>query len=322
MIGGRQIEELLNMAEAIGAVERAFKLKAEGKTKMPPKIYLDLLEFGGDFRAMPAYIDGAAGVKWVCAYPENPRRNLRTVVATIILSDPDTGYPLAIMDGTHITNLRTGAAGGVAVKYLSRKDSTIIGIIGAGVQARTQLMAIKEVLPRIKLVKAFDVRFSAAAEYSREMGQQLNLDVRVVPTIEEATDADIIVAVTPAREPIIMRQHVRPGTHLNAIGADAKGKQELDPEILKNARIVADDIEQASHSGEINVPVSAGIIKVEDIHATLGEVVAGMKPGRSNDREITVFDSTGLAIEDIICARLIYEKVKNKAGFTTMELSA
>jgi len=144
------IQELLNMDETLEAVERAFKLQAQGKTIMPPKLYLDLPEHGGDFRAMPTYIDGSAGIKWVSCYPQNSRRNLPLAIATIVLCDPDTGCPLAVMDGTYITSMRTGAAGGVAVKFLARRDSSSIGMIGAGVQARTQLLAINEVLTRIE----------------------------------------------------------------------------------------------------------------------------------------------------------------------------
>lgn len=237
-----------------------------------------------------------------------------TVIATIILSNPNTGCPLAIMDGTHITNIRTGAAGGVAVKYLSGKGSSVIGMIGAGKQAETQLLAISEVLPKIKEVKVFDQRRDVGARYAEEMGTKLNINIRPVENIEAATEADIIVTTTPSRKPIIKNQYIKPGTHINAIGADAKGKQELEADLLKNANIVVDDVEQASHSGEINVPLSKGLIKVDEIYGTLGEVIANIKKGREKDEELTVFDSTGLATHDIICAKLVYEKAKER-GF-------
>ncbi len=312
ILAKREIQELFSIGEALKAVEYAFELGAKGEVIAPPKLYLNLPQYQGDFRAMPAYIDGMAGVKWVCTYPNNLRRNLPSVMATIILCDPKTGYPLAIMDGTYITSLRTGAAGGVAVKYLAKRDSSIIGMIGAGVQARTQLLAISEVLPRIEEVKVFDLRKDTSLKYAEEMGIELNMNIRPVGSIEEATEADIVVTTTPSREPIIKRHYIKPGTHINAIGADAKGKQELDADLLTSAKVVVDDTEQASHSGEINVPLSKGLIKVEEIYGTLGEVVAGMKKGRENDEEITIFDSTGLAIQDIICAKLIYQKASGK----------
>jgi alanine dehydrogenase len=312
LLGRSEIEELLSMGEALKAVEHSFRLKAEGETTMPPKLYLNLPQYQGDFRAMPAYIDGAAGVKWVSVYPNNWRQNLPSIMATIILCDANTGCPLAVMDGTYITNIRTGAAGGVAIKYLARRDSSVIGFIGAGIQARTQLLAISEVLPKIEQVKVFDQNWNASLKYVDEMGAKLGINIRPVETIQEATEADIVVTTTPSRKPVVKKQHIKPGTHINAIGADAKGKQELEAALLTNAKIIVDDIEQASHSGEINVPLSHGMIKIEDIYGTLGEVVANMKKGRENDQEITIFDSTGVAIEDMTCAKLVYNKARER----------
>jgi alanine dehydrogenase len=319
LLGGREIKELLSMGEALKAVEQSFRLQTNGKTIMPPKLYLDLPQYQGDFRAMPAYVDGAAGVKWVSVYPDNWRQSLPSVVATIILCDPSTGYPLAIMDATYITNIRTGAAGGVAVKYLARKDSTIIGFVGAGVQAKTQLLAIIEMLPQIKEVKVFDLDRDISQKYVDEMTAKLGINIHPVETIQDATEADIIVTTTPSRKPVLKKQYIKPGTHINAIGADAKGKQELEADLLRSGKIIVDDIEQASHSGEINVPLSGGIIEIEDIYGTLGEVVANVKKGREDNEEITIFDSTGLAIEDVVCAKIVYEKAK-KRGVSTFEL--
>lgn len=308
----RETEELLDMSEALKAVENAFKLEANGETIMPPKLYLDLPEYHGDFRAMPAYIDGSAGLKWVSVYPDNRQRNYPCVMAIIILSDPETGSPLAIMDGTYITSMRTGAAGGVAVKYLARRSSSVIGIVGAGVQARTQLLAIGEVLPNIAEVKVFDLYGDMSQKYAEEMAAKLNISIRPVQTIGEATEADVVVTTTTSAAPIVKKQHIRPGTHINAIGADGRGKQELETDVLKNAKIVVDDIEQASHSGEVNVPLLKNLIALDDIYAIMGEIVAGKKRGRENDEEITVFDSTGLAIHDIICAKVVYNKARKR----------
>jgi alanine dehydrogenase len=319
ILSKKEIENFLKMSETLKAVEKAFRLQGQGEPVMPPKLYLELPKYHGDFRAMPAYIDGSAGIKWVSVYPNNPGHNLPTVLAVIILCDLNTGYPLAVMDGTYITNMRTGAAGGVAVKYLARTESSVIGIIGAGMQARTQLMAIKEVLSMIDEVKVFDQQEQASLKYAEEMGAKLNLDIRPVGSIEQAADADILITTTPSRKPIVKKEYVRPGTHINAIGADAKGKQELEADLLRAAKILVDDIEQASHSGEINVPLSQGLTSLEDIYGNLSEVVAGIKKGRENEQEITIFDSTGLGIHDIICARLVYERAKEEKAFA-MEL--
>jgi len=308
LIDESKVEELLGMDDTLEVVERAFRLQAEAKVIMPPKLYLDLPDHQGDFRAMPAYVDGSVGLKWVCVYPNNKDNKLPSIMAIIILCDPNTGCPIAVMDGTYITKMRTGAAGGVAVKYLARKDSSVIGMIGAGVQAKTQLLAISEVLAKIDEVKVFDVQNDTSLRFAREMGTQLNIKIRPVGSIAKATEADIVVTTTPSTKPVVKREHIRPGTHINAIGADAKGKQELEVELQKNAKIIVDDIEQAAHSGEINVPISEGLIKAGDIYGDLGEIVANIKKGRENDEEVTIFDSTGLAILDIICAKLLYNK--------------
>jgi len=320
LLSRQQIEEFLSMNEVLNVVGNAFKLKAQGKAIMPPKLYLDVPEYQGDFRAMPAYINGSAGLKWVSVYPNNRRQNLPSVMATIILCEPKNGCPLAIMDGTYITAMRTGAAGGVAVKYLARSDSSIVGMVGAGTQAETQLLAISEVLPKIDEVKVFDKQKDVSLRYVQKMGAKLNINIRLAETIREAAEADIVVTTTPSRKPIVEKEYIRPGTHINAIGADAKGKQELEADLLKGAKIIVDDIEQASHSGEINVPLSEGLIEVNDVYGTLGEIIASMKKGRENDEDITVFDSTGLAILDIICAKLTYEKAKER-GITKGELT-
>jgi len=308
------LEELLSMSECLKAVEYAFKLFAEGKAVMPSKSYLDLPYYKGDFRAMPAYIDGMAGIKWVCAYPNNREQGLPSVMATIILCDPNNGRTLAVMDGTYITSMRTGAAGGVAAKYLARKNSATIGIVGAGKQAQTQLLAIYEVIKDIREVNVFDQDKEASIEYAEAMKAKLGLNIRPVATVRDAAIADILVTTTPSRGPVVYKEYIKTGTHINAIGADAAGKQELDDEIILKAKVFVDDISQACHSGEVNVPISKGLMKASSICSTLGEVVAGKRKGRESDEEITVFDSTGLAIQDIICAKLAYEKAKEKGS--------
>ena len=167
-------------------------------------------------------------------------------------------------------------------------------------------------LPGIEEVKVFDLFGDVSQKYAQEMAAKLNISIRPVQTIEEATEADVVVTTTTSAAPIVEKQHIRPGTHINAIGADARGKQELETGVLKNAKIVVDDTEQAAHSGEINVPLLKNMIALDDIYAIMGEIVAGMKRGRENDEEITVFDSTGLAIHDIICAKLVYNKARKR----------
>jgi len=283
---------------------------------MPQKVYLDLSEYSGDFRAMPAYVKGLdkCVLKWVNSHPKNPKLGLPSVMAIIILSEPKTGVPLCIMDGTYATNLRTGAAGAVAAKYLARKDSNTVGIVGCGAQAETQLMALHEVFD-IKRVKLWDPNPSSVENLIKKT-RGLKEKIIQAPNIQSCVEGcDIVVTATPSRKPIVKLEWLKRGVHINAIGADARGKQELEPQILKKAKVVVDSIEQASHGGEINVPLSEGIISKKDIYADIGEIVTGKKPARTSDEEITVFDSTGLAIQDAAIGDLIYRAaLKKKKG--------
>jgi alanine dehydrogenase len=307
----REIDELLNIDEIIQGVERAFHEKGMKKVQMPPKIYLNFDAYWGDLRTMPAYLEtlDIAGVKIVNSHSRNKKIGLPSVMAIIEMIDTQTGRPLAIMDGTKITSFRTGAASAVATKYLARKDSRILGMIGAGTQAYTQAMAISRIM-HIEGVRIFDIDTIASnklATYIIEKG--ISNQASVMETSKEVVEeSDVLVTTTPSRSPIVFIDWLKQGTHINAIGADAPGKRELDLEILKKGKIVVDDLEQTAHSGEINFPISNGMLMMEDVYAELGEIVIGNKKGRENESEITIFDSTGLAILDVMIGHLIYKK--------------
>jgi alanine dehydrogenase len=270
---------------------------------------------------MPSYLEALdiSAVKVVNVHPDNRTKfNMPTVMATLILIDPKNGAPIAVMDATWITDMRTGASGGVAAKHLARKDPKIIGLVGAGAQARTQVMALCSVYKKLEEIRVWSRTKETRKAFVAEMKPQCKSWDRMVP-VEKAEDAvrgaDIVVTTTPARGPVVLNEWVSPGMHINCIGADAPGKQELDPAILKRAKIIVDDWEQASHSGEINMPLQQGVIKRDDIWAEIGEIVACVKKGRMSSDEITVFTSTGLAIQDAITANVAYKKaMKQKMG--------
>jgi alanine dehydrogenase len=321
------VESAARTGAVVGAVEDAFGAYERGNAIMPAKSYIDLPRYDGDFRAMPAYLHvpgggastsrrdssdepraaggwDAAGLKWVNSHPDNPDdHDLPTVMGTMIYSDPETAFPLAIMDGTVLTKHRTGAAAAVATDYLAIEDARSLGIVGAGAQAYAQTEAIAAVRSietvvvadrnadrQAAFVEAFDDRFDARPG-----------------SIAEAASCDVLSTVTPVEEPIISREAVGEHTHINAMGADAAGKRELEEGILLDATLVIDDYEQCTHSGEINVPWSRGVLSEADLHAELGEVVTGRKRGRTDADGITVFDSTGLAIQDVATAHVVYE---------------
>ncbi len=313
ILSRKDVAKLVDVKRAIGAVEQAFAEYGLGRARMPPKIYLDLPEFAGDFRAMPSYVSKfkLCTLKWVNAHPRNARFGLPSVMAVLIVSDPKTGFPLAIMDGTLATSLRTGAGGAVAAKYLARKDSSVVALVGCGVQAHMQLVALREIF-KIKEVRVWGPQNALTARFIRDMKKSGEAMTATATIRECVVGADIVATTTPSRKPIVRSEWIQDGTHINAIGADAPGKEELDPRILRRARVVVDDLEQASHSGEINVPVLKRILKPKDIYATLGEVVVGRKKGRSGPGQVTVFDSTGLAIQDTAVTSLIYKAALKK----------
>lgn len=324
ILSQKEVEKLLppkKIKKAVDAVERAFFDYGRDKVQMPPKVYLDFKRFNGDLRIMPSFSRSLkmAGTKLVNVHPENhhirqaldgkKRINLKTVMAVIILTEPRTGLQLALMDGTYITALRTGAAGAVAVKYLAKKEASSLGVVGAGVQALFQILAISKVR-KLKEIVVCDIKGQAVENLKKTLAKE---KIKIKKgKLEEACRKDILVTVTPSKKPIIKSQWILPGTHINAVGADAAGKEELESDILKRAKIIVDCWEQASHSGEINVPVSKGIIDKKDIIASLGEVVSGKKQVRKNDKEITLFDSTGLAIQDLYVANLVYKLNKTR----------
>lgn len=322
IITKKDIEKVLSIKDTLKVVEQAFRLYGLGRVQMPPKSYLYFKD--GDLRSMPAYINDTkmdiAGIKSVNVHPNNKKFNLPTVMATILLTDPKTGYNIAVLDGTYITNLRTGAAGAIAAKYLSRKNSKIAGFIGTGQQARTQLEALI-LVRKIKTIKAYTKTIKECNEFCKWASKRFKIKAIPVKTIKEATlNSDIVVTTTPSRKPLVKKEWISPGTHINGIGADAKGKEELYPSLVKASKLVIDEWRQASHSGEINVPFSKGLITKKDVYAGLGEIVVGKKKGRENDKEITVFDSTGLAIQDVSTAYLVYKKIKAKKKLREIRL--
>jgi alanine dehydrogenase len=313
LLNKKDVQHLIAMEEVIPVVEQAFKELTEGKGAMPSKVYLTVKD--GDFRAMPAALPGAAGMKWVNVHPGNPLKGLPTVMAVLIYNDPATGYPLAIMDATESTAFRTAATSAIASKYLARKNSTILGIVGAGRQASTHIMAHRLIFD-FKEIRVFDISSEAVSRLIKDFPESPIIE----RSLEETVKSDIVCTLTPAHQPVVKSKWIIPGTHINAVGADAQGKEELEPSILNDAMVVVDDLRQASHGGEINVPLSKGLFKKQQIHATLGEIITGIKTGRTDNKIITVFDSTGLAIEDIAVARLLYEKARNKGTGLTVNL--
>jgi len=311
-----EVKEVLDMKSTLEAVENSFKEMGNGNIEMPPRVYLHFDK--GVLIAMPAYMPGlnAAGTKIVTVHPNNKKEyGLPAVIARIILNSPENGLPLAIMDGTYITALRTGAAGATGIKYLSREDSKVAGVCGTGVQGRSQVMGLMEVRPNIEKIKVFDIIPEAMETFVKEMKEKYpSVEFETVNSAKEAAvDSDIIITCTPSPTPFLDGAWLKKGAHVSAIGADTGAKRELMTSVIERCdKHVVDFIPQAFVVGDFKVPKEEGVIKEEDIYAELGEIVAGKKKGRESPDEITMFKATGLAIQDVSTASKVYELAKAK----------
>ena len=321
LLGPDDVREHAALPSVIDAVAAAFAADAQGDTIMPAKSYIDLPAYNGDFRSMPAYVHAgdwdAAAVKWVNVHPDNPAdHDLPTVLGTLIYSDPETAFPLAVMDGTNLTRLRTGAAAAVATDHLAVPDAGSLGLVGAGVQSYTQLDAIAAVRD-IETVVIADRNAEKRRAFVDHFADRFDA---CAGSIEDAAGCDVLSTITPVESPIIEREWLGAHTHVNAIGADAAGKHEHDDRTLLDAKLVIDDYEQCTHSGEINVPWGEGVLAEDDIYGELGAIVAGEVPGRESNDGITLFDSTGLAIQDVAAAHVAYENARAAGEGTDFSL--
>ena len=310
-----EVQSCLSMREAIEAVRVAYSAFAKGRVQMPSVQHLDVLKHNGEVDIKSGFVEDfrLMGTKIASGFYDNQKKGLPPGIAVIVLLDLETSMPLAIMDGTHITAYRTGAAGAVAASVLARKDSQKVGIVGAGTQGRMQLLALKELFD-IREVRVWDIDSGIARRYKDQITKELSIDVHVVDSPDAVTpDADILVTVTPSRKALVNVDSIQDGLHINAIGADGPGKQELDPRIVASAsKIVVDSLEQCRKIGEIQHALGQGLIDESRIHAEIGEIVNGDKSGRESDDEITLFDSTGLSAQDIAAAKIVYEAAKKR----------
>ena len=300
------VERAVSPERALEAVRDAFIAYARGEWSMPPKVYVPAYP-AGDFRAMPALGGGHALLKWVTSFPGNPEHGLPTVMGLVLLSDASNGLPKAVLDAGAITALRTGAAAVLAAETLGRPDATSAAVIGAGVNGKA---AARTFLARGREVMLWDVDPGRAEAAADELG------ATVASGREEALAADLVVTVTPAREIVFEDGSLRPGQHASLMGADGPGKAEIAIEELARVRVFCDDWTQASHNGDLVHAVEAGRIERDDV-TELGAVLAGDAQGRRSAEETTVFDSTGLAIQDLAVALAALDQVE---GVPLLEL--
>ena len=322
-----QVRELVSMADAIELMKTAFSELSAGRTVSPLRTVIPLPDREGDALFMPAYVPAmdALGLKSVNVFRRNPERGLPVIHAIVSLVDPETGQPLALMDGTYLTALRTGAVSGAAADLLARPESRVLAAIGAGAQGITQIAAVCAVRP-IERVIAVDVNEPAL----ERLRQQLRNDwPEIESRLETTTDAgaavreaDVICTATTSRTPVFRDEDVRPGTHISAVGAYTPEMQELPAETVARATVVVDAVDAAlAEAGDLIIPLNDGLVTREHFARELGMVASGTAPGRTSDDEVTLFKSVGNAVQDVVVAKRAVERAREMGVGTEVELA-
>ncbi|MCP4552149.1 MAG: ornithine cyclodeaminase family protein [Bacteroidetes bacterium] len=309
ILNRKDVQSVLTMKDCIQAVENAFAELSNGTAILPLRNNITSPE--GLSLYMPAFLKdmGALACKVVTVFKNNPSKNLPVIFGKVLLQDTETGDVLCIMDGAYLTAVRTGAASGVANKYLAKKDKNqVIGIYGTGVQAKMQLWAMKETVDIAKVL-VYDINENAVDNFIIEMKKKFYMEIIKATDPNELLASDIICTATSSPTPLFDGNKLKPGTHINNIGSHTPNARELDTFTVKNSKLVGDSKEACfSEAGDIMIPLKEEAITVDHFYAELGDLVTSKKKGRTNDNEITVFKSNGLAIQDAAAAKLIYDK--------------
>jgi len=318
VLSEREIQSLIDVEELIRALERAHIQFSSGKAVMPVRMVVPVPEIKGRITSMPAYLsdDKALGMKVVTYFPENPRQGLPIILATVFLFSTESGKLLAVMDGTYITAIRTACISAVATRALANPETPVLGVLGAGVQARAQIRTLCAVR-KIEEIKVYDVLEKSVQSLKEQLEPDLGIKIEAVKTPEQAVrNADLLVTVTTAKEPIIRVDWLKPGIHINAIGSHRPDLREIDGATMRRAKVVVDSREAVmAECGDVLLAIKEGAITEDHIHAEIGEVLAGKKTGRTSAGEITLYKAVGIAIQDVATAKLVYQTaVEKKVG--------
>ena len=317
VLGRSDLKKVLDMRSVVEGVKTVYGLKAKGDTEVWPLVAYEFAKQEAVMDIRSGAVLGSEqlhGLKMLNNFPHNREKGIPVFTGMLMVFDSETGLPLGVMDASYITGMRTGAAGAVGASILARKDSTVLTVLGAGRQAMFQIAAVTVTMPNIKTVYIADEldkenEKNFAGLCRENLKTQFGIDAADVAFLpagslaEAVAASDVVITVTPSRKPVIMKEWVKPGTHFSCIGADMEGKEEIDPEIFRNAKVFADDKEQCIRVGEMEIPVKSGVISRDDIRGEIGQVITGQIEGRTNDDEITVFDATGLALLDLVTGK-------------------
>lgn len=332
------IEKVLDMKQVIGAVEKVYTLKSEDKTELFPMVFHEFERGKADMDIKSGHLKDVDifGLKLVSWFGENSKKDMPPLIGTTMVFDSKSGRPLGILNAEYITGMRTGAAGAIGAKYLARKDSENLLMVGAGHQSTFQIAAALIAMDNIKTVRIYDPmnydnaerlsksikgkimdrflsKYEQGSEEYKEIYKKFDIKFEAVNELKEAVMlSDVIITATPSRKPMIMKGWVKKGTHFSCVGADMEGKQEIDENIFGAARAYVDDINQAVNVGETETSIKKGIITENDIIAEIGDVIIGKAKGRVSDDDITVYDTTGIALQDLITSKLVLDAAEEK----------
>lgn len=325
--------KVLKMKDVIETIEEVYRAQSAGASKIYPLITEEFIPGSAEMDIKSGWLadDGIYGLKVVSWFEENEKAGLSALLGTILIFDARTGAPIGLLDGSYITGIRTGAAGAIGAKLLARKDAKNLLIVGAGHVATFQAAATLLSFPNLEKVMVYDgLDYDNADRFAKTLRKTLAKDFDIEKVKAEfaavkdiakaAGESDIIITVTPSREPIIKKEWVKAGTHFSCIGSDMAGKEEIDPAIFADAKVFVDDIEQCVNVGEIEIPIKEGVMSREDITGVIGDIITGKAVGRENDEQITVFDATGTALLDLLTGMLAIKEAEKQGLGQTIEL--
>jgi len=323
LLSEKQVQCLIDIDELIASLEKAHIQYSSGKAVMPVRLVVPLPQIQGRITSMPGFLneDKALGMKVVTYFQENPKRDLPAILATIMLFSVETGKMIAVMDGSYITAIRTACASAMATKALANAETPVLGILGAGVQARAHIQALTEVR-KIKRIKIYSPSGTSAAMIKRDLEPIVKVSIDVAGSAEDAVrDADLLVTCSTVKEPIVKSDWLKAGLHINAVGSHRPDYREIDGLVVARAKVVVDSREAImAECGDILLAIKEKTINENHVYGEIGEILAGVKAGRSNAGEITLYKSVGIAIQDVATANLVYRKALERGGGTSVEI--
>lgn len=323
VLSQEQVRSLIDIEELIAALEQAHIQYSTGEAVMPVRLVVPLPQIQGRITSMPGYLneDKALGMKVVTYFQNNPKQNLPAILATILLFSADTGKVLAVMDGSYITAIRTACASAMATRALANPETPVLGILGGGVQARAHIQALSRVrkLTRIKL---YSPSGSSAATIKGDLEPEVGVAIDAVDTAEKAVrDADLVVTATTSQQPILNSEWLKAGAHINAVGSHRPDSREIDAATIARSTVVVDSREAImAECGDVLLAIKEKIVIENHLHGEIGEVLAGVKPGRTSPSELTLYKSVGIAIQDVATAQLVYRKAQELEVGTNVEI--